>query len=230
MASHPHKDHLGALPTLVPLLPAGTLTYYYTGSAKEYPRAWLIELERSLYSRNRKGPRSKTHLVGMKDRHVHVHVGRDAEAHLFAGSGQKEYTSVMLHLRFGQARLLFTGDVKAVYEKKLLKTYGEDHFRADVLKVTHHGASSGTSALFADAVKPAIVIASTAQDGGHRLEADVWNSKSGKGRLGPPQRKFETLKDGDIVLRTKGEVRDGGVVYEVQTTHPGELEGGLGLS
>lgn len=223
VATHPHKDHLGALTTLVPLLPAGSLTYYYTGGAAEFPRTWLQDLERALRSWDRKGARHKVHWKKMRNRDEHVRVGDKAEAHLFAGDRAGEYTSVMLHLRFGEARLLFTGDVLAAYEKRLLKAYPADHFRADVLKVTHHGASSGTSPAFVQAVQPGIVIASTAADHGHTLEPDVWNSPKGKARLGPPMKKFETLEDGDIVLKTKGELKAGGVLYRIDTSRPGLL-------
>lgn len=206
---------------LVPRLPGSPwpVTYYYTYGAKEFPDKWLVALEASL-----KGLGGKIRWRQIKNDHEHVHIGGKAEVHLFAGAGAGKYTSVFMHVRFGRATLLFTGDVLAAYERRLLKTYGEDHFRADVLKLTHHGASSGTSAAFVKAVKPAIVIASTASDHGHRLEPDVWNWKPGKGRLGPPRKKFETLRDGDIILRTVGEERAGGVLFQVETRYPGGLK------
>lgn len=52
----------------------------------------------------------------------------------------------------------------------------------------------------------------------------MWNWKPGKGRLGPPRKKFETLHDGDIILRTKGEERAGGTLYQVETQYPGRLK------
>jgi hypothetical protein len=99
-----------------------------------------------------------------------------------------------------------------------------------VLKVTHHGASSGTARRALDAIKPAVAIASTADEGGHRLEADTLERL-----LGPQgkRRVFETLVDGDITLRTDGALYEGGTLYRVELdrverNRPGEFAAALG--
>jgi beta-lactamase superfamily II metal-dependent hydrolase len=147
--------------------------------------------------------------------------GERYRAHFFAGEGDGAYTSVFLHLHFGSARLLFTGDAHCEYEELLIGSFSEeDDFRADVLKVTHHGSSSGTAKRFIDAVRPALAIASTADDDGHRLEADTLERLGGRaGR----RRVFETVVDGDIILRTDGRPYGGGVLYEVDFESPGAL-------
>ena len=79
-----------------------------------------------------------------------------------------------------------------------MKSVGEEAFRADVLKVTHYGAISGTANWLVCTVKPGIAIASTAKDDGHRLEEDVLD------RLGDrpgPRKVLETFVDGDISSR-----------------------------
>src|SRR5262249_58966965 len=119
-----------------------------------------------------------------------VSVAADVEARFYTGSDDGAYTSIFLQLRFHQARQLFTGDSHCKYERDLLDRLGEDDFRADVLKVTHHGSSSGTAQRVVNAVKPAIAIASTALDDGHRLEADTLQRL----RSNAPQRSiFETV-------------------------------------
>ena len=79
-----------------------------------------------------------------------------------------------------------------------MKSVGEEAFRADVLKVTHYGAISGTANWLVCTVKPGIAIASTAKDDGHRLEEDVLD------RLGDrpgPRKVLETFVDGNISSR-----------------------------
>jgi competence protein ComEC len=122
-----------------------------------------------------------------------------------------------MQLRFRSARLLFTGDADCAYEVKLLEAFGETDFRADLLKITHHGSSSGTAARVLAAARPALAIASTADDDGHRLEADTLKRVLGPGRK---RRVFETLVDGDIVVRTDGEPYLGGILYEVELEDP----------
>ncbi len=73
--------------------------------------------------------------------------------------------------------------------------------------MTHHGSSSGTARVIVDAVRPGIAVASTAPDGGHRLEMDTL------ARLGGPRAVFETLVDGDIILRADGRGYGGGILY-----------------
>ena len=63
-----------------------------------------------------------------------------------------------------------------------------------------------------DAVKPGIAIASTAHDGGHRLEADTLERVTGRGDV----EVFETIVDGDITLKTDGQRNTEGVLYKVE--------------
>ena len=109
----------------------------------------------------------------------------------------------------------------------LLERFGEDDFRADVFKVTHHGSSSGTAQRVVNEAKPAIAIASTADDSGHRLEADTLQRL---GNNGPKRRIYETVIDGDIILRTDGEAYGGGVLYQVELAAPGLFEAALGAT
>lgn len=69
--------------------------------------------------------------------------------------------------------MLFTGDAYKGYENFLLPRLQALTNRVHLLKVTHHGSSSGTSPRLIAALNPAIAIASTDSDPGHRLEPDV---------------------------------------------------------
>src|SRR5206468_3479212 len=82
-----------------------------------------------------------------------------------------EYKSVMMAVKFRHARFLFTGDVHDDYEKHLIQTNAAD-LPAHMLKITHHGSSSGTCQEFVDFVQPGIAVASSTSDPSHRLEAD----------------------------------------------------------
>ena len=169
--SHPHKDHGGAFALLLAEKPklASKVRYYRSSDATWNKKTgWISELNKEL---NKLG--SKLEAVVLKNAHREVTIAADVTAHLFAGSGDGAYTSLFLHLRFRDARLLFTGDAHCRYEKKLLDAFGEEDSRADVLKVTHHGSSTGTAKKVVKEVKQGISIASTADDGGHRLGKDT---------------------------------------------------------
>lgn len=218
VASHPHVDHAGALATLLtsgsPAL-APKVTVYrgavaWTGAGK-----WLERYKQAISALG-----SAVGEVALANAHREVVIANGVVAHLFAGSGAGPYTSLFLQLRFHSARLLFTGDAQCPYELELLHAFGEADFRADMLKITHHGSSSGTAAPIVAAVKPAFAIASTAQDDGHRLEQDTFERVLGQGQK---RRVFETLVDGDIIIRTDGQPYRGGALYQIELTSPGDF-------
>ncbi len=223
--THPHKDHVGAVAALLHAGPqlADPLTIYRSVDATwGLDTGWIGDFKQEVA----KLP-SQANWVTLQNAHREVSVADGVKAHLFAGSGDGAYTSIFLHLRFRQARLLFTGDSHCGYERDLLERFGEEDFRADVLKVTHHGSSSGTSLKVVNAIKPAIAIASTADDGGHRLEADTLQRIR---QNAAKRRVYETVIDGDIILRTDGEAYGVGVLYQVELAAPGLFEAALGAT
>jgi len=134
------------------------------------------------------------------------------------------YWSVFTVMRFNDAVFLFTGDAHKQYEASLIPRLQQLVNRIHVLKVTHHGSSSGTSPDLIQTFRPALAFASTDAHHTHRLEADV------RARLGDaaiytthdPSRPVHKAKD--IVIRTDGRQRtiDGtqGVMFEVWRRQP----------
>jgi competence protein ComEC len=221
--SHPHVDHTGALTTILKSGSAAlapSLTIYRSDDGTwNLDKTWLNDLRAAIAAFG------SVEVVPLKDAHREVVISEDVHAHLFAGSADGAYTSIFLQLRFHRAKLLFTGDAHCAYEKKLLQRFGAEDFRADVLKVTHHGSSSGTARTTVEAVKPAIAIASTGSDSGHRLEADTLLRLGGQPG---PRAIYETILDGDIVLRTDGQAYGNGTLYDVSFETPGRFTQALG--
>ena len=130
-------------------------------------------------------------------------------------------------MRYKHTSLLFTGDVDCDYEKLLLRLFSDYSFASDVLKITHHGSSSGTSRELVRRVQPGISVASTTADHHHRLEADTLERVGGLGR---PRRVLETVVDADIMLRTDGAMFGDGVLYITEFQSPGVFEIGIGAT
>ena len=223
--SHGHIDHAGAASPLLerqprPSVLASPLTIYRSGDAwspsPDGRPIWLKKLADAI-----DGAGQTVEVVALRDQHRAIPISDGVEAHLFAGSSDGPYTSILVQLRYRQARLLFTGDTHCDYEMEVLDMIGQQHFRADVLKVTHHGSSSGTAATGISAIRPGIALASTADHGGHTLEADTLARLGG--RPGPDRRIYETVVDGDIILRTDGGEYRGGVLYQVECERPGRF-------
>ena len=65
---------------------------------------------------------------------------------------------MVLHVRYGDADFLLTGDIERAAERALVSANGG--LEADVLKVAHHGASTSSSPEFLASVKPQVAIIS----------------------------------------------------------------------
>ena len=72
--------------------------------------------------------------------------------------------SCMVRVRYGDNAILLTGDAETHAEKMALSRFPKECFRADVLKLGHHGSSTSTSRAFLEAVNPTAAIASLGED------------------------------------------------------------------
>ena len=67
-------------------------------------------------------------------------------------------SSIVIRLNYLNTNYLFMGDASSEVEKELIKKYPE--LKADVLKVSHHGSSTGTCSEFLDVVRPKVALIS----------------------------------------------------------------------
>ncbi len=221
--SHPHIDHAGGYRFLLqakPLL-APKVWLFRGNESWDTGSGWIAGLDDATAAL------PSFEEVALEDSERVFVIEKDVTAHLFAGTGDAAYTSVWLHIRYHEARLLFTGDVHCPYERRLLGLFADYDFGSDLLKITHHGSSSGTGAGFLERVRQGLSIASTASDDGHRLEQDTLDRLGG---LGQPRRVFETHVDGDIVILTDGLTFGEGILYDVEFESPGRFAADLGAS
>jgi competence protein ComEC len=74
--------------------------------------------------------------------------------------------SLVLHLQYGAASLLFTGDLERPGELELLeaRTDATESVRSVVLKVAHHGSGTSSSAPLLAAVAPRLAVISAGAD------------------------------------------------------------------
>lgn len=224
--SHAHSDHAGAVATIL-TTPSSHVASEVTIYRRDHhlwksSKGWRNQLQGAIAN-----ALMTVHVVEWSQGHREVLISDDVSAHLFVGAGGSVYTSMYLQLRFHQARLLFTGDTDCPYEKRLLDEFGDEDFRADVLKVTHHGSSNGTAAKVILSIQPGIAIVSTGSDEDHTLELDTIARLGG---LNGPRKIYETVTAGDIILRTDGGEYRQGILYEVDFDEPGVFVKALRVS
>lgn len=144
IVTHPHPDHIGGLFFILPKFQTGMV--YDNGrplDKNDDMQRWygMLARARRNYSVLKKGDRLKFGSVVL-----------DILWPQASGGSSCNDDSVVVKLKYGKFKCLFTGDLTAEAEGKIL-ALGID-VKADILKVGHHGYRDATSPLFLKKVSP----------------------------------------------------------------------------
>lgn len=109
--------------------------------------------------------------------------------------------SLVLLLRFGERKILLTGDIESDGEAALLKALAaEQDLRADVVKVAHHGSKTSSTETFVSATHPGFAVISVGQTSifghPHRDVVERWRTSGAE--------VLTTGKSGTITFTTNG--------------------------
>ncbi len=164
IATHPHEDHIGGLNRVLrkfPVKEVWTNTTFYDSFAYD-----------NLFAR-------------IEEKNLQLHHPQVNEVRQFGdlqltvlGPVKEDYedvnnTSIVVMVRFGEKRFLFTGDMEALAEYDVINSGA--YLKADVLKVGHHGSYSSTCAAFVKVVDPdyAVIHVGRNNDYGHPHKAPL---------------------------------------------------------
>ena len=229
VASHPHNDHTNFHVTLATEFPA-----VFSNDAKYFDNATTVADQKFAalqahgalpFARdpviddlNRDGDDRIDDFGG--DGEVRVHMLK-----LDRAGTDEDVRSVFMWMFYRDARLLFTGDVDANYERDILNRVKAVSDRAHFLKLTHHGNEDGNTKELIDDLRPGIAVASTHTDIGHELDSEV------RIRLGDAvvRATNDTVRStsGDVIVRTDGFIWEvgslEGILFEVEEEAPPKL-------
>lgn len=155
VGTHPHADHLGGMDEVIEYFDIGAILMpKVTANTNTFKNVLLAVKNKGLKITSAHG--------GMA-----FPLDDDIQIHIFAPNSSSYESlnnySIVLKLTYKNASFLFTGDAEKISEEEMLQNKNYD-LSADVLKVAHHGSSTGTSKEFLSAVSAKYAIICVGQD------------------------------------------------------------------
>lgn len=195
VATHADQDHVGGFPSVLEKYEIKHMVYSEpTKSSKAFKN-----FEKAIYNEEGliHGNAYEGQIWNFGDASVKViYDGRQ-------GTTYNE-SSIVMKVTCDKKTILLTGDLPTTMEEKLMsKGY---NFKADILKVAHHGAAASTSGTFLDKVKPEYAVIPNGM-----AEKTFFPKDSVLQRLALRFIKTHLATDGDIVMNIKNGV--------ISTTH-----------
>ncbi|MBA2557643.1 MAG: ComEC/Rec2 family competence protein [Chloroflexi bacterium] len=199
--THPHEDHVAGLGLLLERYRvAGIAEPGMVGAGPGY-QAYQAEMTRRGWSSRLLAAGDRLALDGARILVRWPLPGRVPRQPTDTGTSINN-VSIVLDVRYGERRLLLTGDVEEEIDRPLLEgglTTGPTN-GVDVLKVAHHGSGTATTSGFVAALAPrlAIVSAGAGNRYGHPNPDTIRRLESTGARV------LRTDQDGSVTVTTDG--------------------------
>lgn len=204
VASHPHPDHVGGLPSVARAFPVRAFWHNGAHVGPLMQRALDALARDADVDVNVKTTPALlgTHRFG--DATVEVLAPAPAEGTPTYPELDANDNSLVLRICLGTTCALWGGDIETLGEGLLLERHGPEALRADVVKAPHHGSRSSSTAPFVAATGAKHVIFCTGRDNGfgfpHEEVVARWQAASA--------RLWDTARHGEITIFLTGEAVD----------------------
>ncbi|MFA6974103.1 MAG: ComEC/Rec2 family competence protein [Parcubacteria group bacterium] len=157
IATHPDADHITGLVDVIKNYQVDTVMQTETPSDSQ------------VFQKLQEVIRQKNIAIVKGERGVKINLAEGAQMEILSpgsetslGAQDTNASSIVAKLAFGENSFLLTGDLPGEQEEGLLKS--GLNFKAQILKVAHHGSKYSTTNEFLDAVKPQEAIISVGKN------------------------------------------------------------------
>jgi len=190
--THPHDDHIGGVFNILSEFEIGN--FYDNGFSNFHSSIYRD------YLKSVRNDLAKYRILQAGEQILFEELKIEVINPLLPPVGNLNEDSIVLRLHYGDVRVLFSGDMGKIGERRLLNIGTE--LSSHVLKVGHHGADNACSEEFLAAVGPqAAVITISAVNDYARPEPGTLNSLERAG-----VKVYRTDLNGHIILKTNGKV------------------------
>jgi competence protein ComEC len=186
LVSHPRIDHYGGMASIVKEF---TPEEFWFGGAKGRTRRFE-ELDEIV-------DRSKVKRIILTNEASCRSIGAVNLCFLYPPADRTDDVSVVLQLHYGNARLLFAGDIDKRDEQLLSQRPAR--INSAVVKVPRHGSASASTPEFISAVQPRLAVVSGTTRNAHAQHQEVANRYRDAGA-----EILRTEEDGAIIVTTDG--------------------------
>lgn len=155
VCSHAHEDHVGGLPGVLAVYPTAEVW----APTKTYSSKCFDDF---LYYTNQQGLSVTIPEPGRTFSFGDVCITVLGPTQSYADPNN---TSIVVMAEYGKNRFLFTGDMETEAENDMLDFWGEGfNWKADVLKVGHHGSNTSSGYRFLYEIAPQFAVISVGKD------------------------------------------------------------------
>jgi competence protein ComEC len=190
VATHPHEDHIGSLPTVINRFDIGSIYMPKVTANTKIFEELLIAIKEKNY-------RIETAVAGVK-----IIDTEDTKLTIIAPNSS-EYQelnnySAVAKLTYINTSFLFTGDAEDISEMEIIKENFD--IRADLIKIGHHGGRTSTTRDFLEAAAPKYAVISVGADNdyGHPHKETIEKLEAMKLQI------FRTDMQGSIIASSDG--------------------------
>ncbi|MBQ9832128.1 MAG: MBL fold metallo-hydrolase [Clostridia bacterium] len=160
VATHPHSDHIGCMGKIIKNYDVAS---FYLTSASHTTKSYTYMLEALEASTD-----TEVYLAEADSNNPFIDWDSAVEVRILSPFSNVDYdlnnSSIMMRVKFGNNAIMFTGDAESYAERTALSRLSTSYFKADVLKVGHHGSSNSSCDEFLSAVDPDIALISLGAD------------------------------------------------------------------
>jgi competence protein ComEC len=188
--THPHDDHIGGIFSLISEF---EVSNFYDNGFSNFRSTIFGE-----YIKVVRADLSKYHVLQAGETIETGSLKIDVLNPLLPPAGNLNEDSIVLRLSFGDMKVLLSGDLGQVGERRLLKVGTE--LESHVLKIGHHGENDVCSEKFLSKVRPDAAIISVATINKYARPHPELLSRLEKAEV----KIYRTDLNGDIVIRSDG--------------------------